>query len=101
VVAASASLHINLGSQRSFLDDLGVIDITLIDVEEGDASDSGLHSMLDDDLESLTGFDSLDFAEHDFKEGTDALHASADLQAQSDPLGHLHEELCKHNTKFD
>nr|GEU76690.1 putative reverse transcriptase domain-containing protein [Tanacetum cinerariifolium] len=55
-------------SQRSFLDDLGVIDITPIDVEEGDASDSDLHSMLYDDLESLTGFDSLDFAEHDFEE---------------------------------
>nr|GEU91856.1 retrovirus-related Pol polyprotein from transposon TNT 1-94 [Tanacetum cinerariifolium] len=54
VVVASASLHFNLGSQRSFLDDLGVIDITPIDVKEGDASESGLHSMLDDDLESLT-----------------------------------------------
>nr|GEW07865.1 retrovirus-related Pol polyprotein from transposon TNT 1-94 [Tanacetum cinerariifolium] len=79
-------------SQRSFLDDLGVIDVTPIDAEEGDASDSGLNSMLDDDLESLTSFDSLDFADHDFKEGTNAFHASANLQAQSNPLGHLHEE---------
>nr|GEU71238.1 hypothetical protein [Tanacetum cinerariifolium] len=61
-------LLLEQGSQRSFLDDLGVIDITPIDVEEGDATDSGLHSMLYDDLESLTGFDSLDFAEHDFEE---------------------------------
>nr|GEW56382.1 hypothetical protein [Tanacetum cinerariifolium] len=43
--------------------------------------------------DSMSAVQTRDFAEHDFKEGTDALHASADLQAQSDPLGHLHEEL--------
>ncbi|GJT08720.1 hypothetical protein Tco_0843182, partial [Tanacetum coccineum] len=61
-------------SQRSVSDDHDVIDITPKD-DEGDASDSGLCSMPDDDLASLT--------------------------AQSDPLGHLHKESCLLNKKVN
>ncbi|GJU58675.1 hypothetical protein Tco_1236441 [Tanacetum coccineum] len=69
---------------------------TISEVEEGDDSDSlsGLRSMPDDDLASMTGFETQDSADHISKEGTETLHASADKPAQSDPLGHLHEELC-------
>ncbi|GJU40842.1 retrovirus-related pol polyprotein from transposon TNT 1-94 [Tanacetum coccineum] len=71
------------------------------DAEEGDASNFDLRSMADDDLASLIGFETPK-ADHDSKEGTaETLHASADMQAQSDPLGHLHEELYKLNIKVD
>ncbi|GJT03946.1 hypothetical protein Tco_0838408 [Tanacetum coccineum] len=65
------------------------------DAEEGDAFDSlsGLRSMPDDDLASMTGFKTQDSADHVSEEGTETLHAFADKPAQSDPLGHLHEEL--------
>ncbi|GJT28629.1 hypothetical protein Tco_0908904 [Tanacetum coccineum] len=70
--------------------------------EEGDASDSGLWSMPDDDLASLTGFETPDSADDDSKEGTgETFYASADMPAQSDPLGPLHEELRILNTKID
>ncbi|GKB26898.1 retrovirus-related pol polyprotein from transposon TNT 1-94 [Tanacetum coccineum] len=65
-------------------------------------SDSGLRLMLDDDLASLTCFETLDSADDDSKEGTaKTLYASADMPAQSDPLGPLHEELRILNTKID
>ncbi|GJS62177.1 retrovirus-related pol polyprotein from transposon TNT 1-94 [Tanacetum coccineum] len=72
------------------------IDITPKDAEEGDAFDSlsSLRSMPDDDLASLTGFKTQDSTDHVFEEGTETLHAFADKPAQSDPLDHLHEELC-------
>ncbi|GKB49351.1 hypothetical protein Tco_0900104, partial [Tanacetum coccineum] len=76
---------------------------TISDTEEGDASESfsGLRSMLDDDLASMTGFETQDSANHVSKEGTETLHASADKPAQSDPLGHLHEELCLLHNKVN
>ncbi|GKC23710.1 hypothetical protein Tco_1025860 [Tanacetum coccineum] len=65
-------------------------------------SDSGLCSMPDDDIASLTGFKTPDSADDDSKEGTaKTFYASADMPAQSDPLGPLHEELCILNTKID
>ncbi|GJU95443.1 hypothetical protein Tco_1320199 [Tanacetum coccineum] len=98
----SGSLLIHQGSQRSISDDLDVIDITPKDDEERDASHSGLRSMPDDDLASLTGFETLDSADNDSQEGTaETLYASADKPAQSDPLGPLHEELRILNTKID
>ncbi|GKC41336.1 hypothetical protein Tco_1059058 [Tanacetum coccineum] len=85
---------------RSVSDDHDVIDITPKD-DEGDASDSRLRSMPDDDLASLTGFDSQDSFDHISDACTETLHASADKTAQSDPLGHLHEELCLLNNKVN
>ncbi|GJY16479.1 hypothetical protein Tco_0386901 [Tanacetum coccineum] len=78
------------------------IDITAKDVEEGDASESlsGLRFMLDDDLASMTGFETQGSVDHVSEEGTETLHASADKPAQSDPLGHLHEELCLIHNKL-
>ncbi|GJR18033.1 hypothetical protein Tco_0966560 [Tanacetum coccineum] len=65
-------------------------------------SDSRLHSMPDDDLVSLTGFKTPDSANNDSKEGTgETFYTSVDMPAQSDPLGHLHEELRIHNNKID
>ncbi|GKD56258.1 hypothetical protein Tco_1289645, partial [Tanacetum coccineum] len=98
----SSSLLIHQGSQRSTLNDLDVINITPKDDEEGDAFDSRLWSMRDDDLASLTGFQTPDSANDDSKEGTGkTFYASADMPAQSDPLGLLHEELRILNTKID
>ncbi|GJR95808.1 putative retrotransposon protein [Tanacetum coccineum] len=58
--------------------------------------------MLDDDLVSLTGFETFDSADDKSKEGTgETFYASADMPAQSDPLGHLHEELRILNNKID
>ncbi|GKB29655.1 hypothetical protein Tco_0869056, partial [Tanacetum coccineum] len=57
------------GSQRSTSDNYDVINITPKDDEEGDASDSGLLSMPDDDLASLIGFETLNSVDDDFKEG--------------------------------
>ncbi|GJV12695.1 hypothetical protein Tco_1354236 [Tanacetum coccineum] len=83
-------------------DDYDVIDITPKDDEEGDASDSGLRSMPDDDLASLIVFETSNSVDDDFKEGTaKTFHASADMPVQSDPLGPLHEELCILHTKID
>ncbi|GKB05854.1 hypothetical protein Tco_0834049, partial [Tanacetum coccineum] len=84
-------------------DDQDVIDITPKDAEEGDASESlsGLRSMPDDDLASMTGFETQDSADHVSEEGTETLHASTDKPAQSDPLGHLHAELGTFNIKID
>nr|GEY21072.1 hypothetical protein [Tanacetum cinerariifolium] len=68
---------------------------------DGD-SDSRLRSMLDDDLVSLTGFETPDSADDDSKEGNDeTFYAFDDMPAQSDPLGHLHEELSILNNKID
>ncbi|GJR16139.1 hypothetical protein Tco_0798791, partial [Tanacetum coccineum] len=80
---------------KSVTDD---IDITPKD-DEGDASNSGLRSMPDDDLTSLTGFETQDSSDHFSDAGTETLYASTDKPAQSDPLGHLHEELCLLNNK--
>nr|GEY26894.1 retrovirus-related Pol polyprotein from transposon TNT 1-94 [Tanacetum cinerariifolium] len=70
------------------------------DAKEGDAYDSlsGLRSMPDGDLAFMTGFETQDSVDHVSKEGTKTLHASADKPAQSNPLGHLHEELCDYYT---
>ncbi|GJW40432.1 hypothetical protein Tco_0066277 [Tanacetum coccineum] len=87
------SLLIHQGSQRSASDDHDVIDITPKD-DEGDASDSGLRSMPDDELAALTGFDSQDSTDHISDACTETLHASADKPTQSDPLAHLHKEMC-------
>ncbi|GJV13077.1 hypothetical protein Tco_1354618 [Tanacetum coccineum] len=73
------------------------INITPKDAKEGEASKSlsGLRSMPDDDLASVFGFETQDSADLDSQESTaETFHASADKPAQSDPLGHLHEELC-------
>ncbi|GKD28360.1 hypothetical protein Tco_1239138 [Tanacetum coccineum] len=77
-----------------------IIDITPKD-DEGDASDTGLHLMPDDDLASLTGFKTQDSSDHFSDAVTETLYASADKPAQSDPLGHLHEELCLLNNKVN
>ncbi|GJS72785.1 hypothetical protein Tco_0705626 [Tanacetum coccineum] len=64
--------------------------------------ESDLCFMLDDDLVSLTGFETFDSADDKSKEGTgETFYASADMPAQSDPLGHLHEELRILNNKID
>ncbi|GKA56847.1 hypothetical protein Tco_0755919 [Tanacetum coccineum] len=79
------------------------IDITPKDAEEGDAFESlsGLTSMPDDDLASMTGFETQDSADHVSEECTETLHAFADKPAQSDPLGHLYEELCLLHNKVN
>ncbi|GJY79388.1 retrovirus-related pol polyprotein from transposon TNT 1-94 [Tanacetum coccineum] len=65
-------------------------------------SDSGLCLMHDDDLASLTGFETPDSADDDSKEGiAETFYASTNMPAQPDPLGPLHEELCILNTKID
>ncbi|GJZ32641.1 retrovirus-related pol polyprotein from transposon TNT 1-94 [Tanacetum coccineum] len=65
-------------------------------------SDSGLCLMPDDDLASLTGFETLDSADDDSKEDTaETFYAFVDMPAQPDPIGPLHEELCILNTKID
>ncbi|GKD33749.1 hypothetical protein Tco_1249258 [Tanacetum coccineum] len=73
------------------------------DAEEGEASKSlsGLRYMPDDDLASISGFETQDSTDHVSEEGTKTLHAFADKPAQSDPLGHLHAELGTLNTKID
>ncbi|GKD20493.1 hypothetical protein Tco_1222196, partial [Tanacetum coccineum] len=80
-----------------------VIDITPKDIEERDAFESlsGLWSMPDDDLAAMISFEIQDSADHVFEEGTKTLHASADKPAQSDPLVHLHKELCLLNNKVE
>ncbi|GJR09135.1 hypothetical protein Tco_0791787 [Tanacetum coccineum] len=50
--------------------------------DDSDETDSGLQSMPDDDLASLSGFEAED-------------------SDDEDPLGHLHEELRTLNTKVD
>nr|GEY41935.1 hypothetical protein [Tanacetum cinerariifolium] len=67
---------------------------------DGD-SESGLRSMPDDDLVSLTGFETPDSADNYSKEGTgETFNAFTDIPAQSEPLGHLHEEMCILNKKI-
>ncbi|GJU47050.1 hypothetical protein Tco_1204316 [Tanacetum coccineum] len=64
--------------------------------------ESPLYFMPDDDLVSLAGFETPDSADNDSQEGTaETFNAFADMPAQSDPLGHLHEELRTLNTKVD
>nr|GFA28045.1 hypothetical protein [Tanacetum cinerariifolium] len=68
---------------------------------DGD-SDSRLRSMLDDDLVSLTGFETPDSTDDDSKEGIgETFYASTDMPTQSGPIGHLHEELHTLNIKVD
>ncbi|GJX69714.1 hypothetical protein Tco_0305441 [Tanacetum coccineum] len=95
----SGSLFIHQSSSY----DQDVIGITPKDAKEGDAFESlsGLRSMHDDDLASMSGFETQDSADHVSKEGTKTLHAFADKPAQSDPFGHLHAELGTLNTKID
>ncbi|GJR52694.1 hypothetical protein Tco_1403215 [Tanacetum coccineum] len=70
--------------------------------DDASDSDSGLRSMPDDDLVSLTGFETLEAANNDSQTGiADNFNASVDMPAQLDPLGHLHEELRTLNTKVD
>ena len=57
------------------------------DGNRSSASDSGLRSMPDDDLVSLTGF-SDQFSEEDSDK---TLHASADMPTHSDSLSHSHD----------
>ncbi|GKA88363.1 retrovirus-related pol polyprotein from transposon TNT 1-94 [Tanacetum coccineum] len=72
---------------------LGAEPYNQTNLKDGD-SDSGLRSMPDDDLVSLTGFESPDSADDDSKEGTgETFYASVDMPAQSDPFGHLHEQM--------
>ncbi|GJT88115.1 hypothetical protein Tco_1069832 [Tanacetum coccineum] len=72
---------------------LGAEPYNQTNLKDGDY-DSRLRSMPDDDLVSLTGFESPDSADDDSKEGTgETFYASADMPAQSDPFGHLHEQM--------
>ncbi|GJU47658.1 hypothetical protein Tco_1204924 [Tanacetum coccineum] len=65
-------------------------------------SGSGLFSMPNDDPVTLTGFETSETAANDSQEGTaETFNDSADMPAQSDPLGHLHEELRILNTRAD
>ncbi|GJR56576.1 putative reverse transcriptase domain-containing protein [Tanacetum coccineum] len=74
-----------------------------------DEIDSGLQSMLEDNLVSLAGFETPDSAKaiadkffETLAGGADeTLNASADMPAQSDPVGHLQEEMRILNTKVD
>ncbi|GJV72146.1 putative reverse transcriptase domain-containing protein [Tanacetum coccineum] len=93
----------NVGFVAMKEEDLDVIDITPKDAEEGDTFESlsGLRSMPDDDLASMTDFETQDSADHVSEEGIETLHASADKTAQSDPLGHLHEEPCLLHNKVN
>ncbi|GKA19460.1 hypothetical protein Tco_0699375 [Tanacetum coccineum] len=95
-------------AQEKPKNDINVIDITPKYDEEGDASDSDLHSMPSDNLASLTGFETPDLddeasisvtKEHSADnlkatlDGDVALpNASAGVSALSDPLGHLQRE---------
>ncbi|GJW54470.1 hypothetical protein Tco_0098555 [Tanacetum coccineum] len=102
--AAIISNSLFIHQSSSYDQDQNVIDITPKDAEEGEASESlsGLRSMPNDDLASLPGFEIQDSNDHDSQEGTaKTFHASADKPAQSDPLGHLQEELNLLNNKID
>ncbi|GJY02028.1 reverse transcriptase domain-containing protein [Tanacetum coccineum] len=80
---------------------LGVEPYNQTKSRDGD-SDSRLHSMPDYDLVFMTGFETPNPADDDSKEGTgETFYAFADMTAQSDPLGHLYEELCILNNKID
>nr|GEX66745.1 hypothetical protein [Tanacetum cinerariifolium] len=98
----SSSLFIH---QSSLYDhDQNVINISPKDTKDGEAYESlsGLRSMHDDDLASLFGFKIQDYIDHDSYEGTaKTFHAFADKPAQSDPFGHLQEELNFLNNKVD
>ncbi|GJT28708.1 hypothetical protein Tco_0908983 [Tanacetum coccineum] len=64
--------------------------------------DTELRSMPDDDPISLPGFETPNSADNDSREGTvETFNASTNMPAQSNPLGHIHEELCTLNTKVD
>ncbi|GJX36478.1 hypothetical protein Tco_0248035 [Tanacetum coccineum] len=65
-------------------------------------SNFGLRSMPDDDLVSLTGFETPDSDDNDSQEGTaKTFNASTDMPAQSDLFDHLLEELRTLSTKVD
>ncbi|GKC10132.1 hypothetical protein Tco_1001742 [Tanacetum coccineum] len=65
-------------------------------------SDFGLRSMPDDDLVSLTGFETPESNDNDSQEGTaETFNASTDMPAQSDLFDHLLEELRTLSTKVD
>nr|GEY70133.1 hypothetical protein [Tanacetum cinerariifolium] len=56
--------------------------------------------MPDDDLVSLTGFETPESADNDSQEGiAETFNAFVDMSAQSDPLSHVLGELCTLNTK--
>ncbi|GJR91740.1 hypothetical protein Tco_0215751 [Tanacetum coccineum] len=63
-------------------------------------SASRLQSMPDNDLPSLSGFETANSQDED-SQSDDTLHASVDVPAKSDPLGYLQEELCTLSTKVD
>nr|GFD19958.1 hypothetical protein [Tanacetum cinerariifolium] len=79
--------------------------------DDSNETDYELQSMPKDDLVSLSGFEATNFDDDGSqsnhqdnlsKEGTaETLNASADMPAQSDPLGHLQKELRTLNTKVD
>nr|GEV31791.1 copia protein [Tanacetum cinerariifolium] len=83
---------VNIGS--------GTIDMIMDDF------DFGLHSMPDDDLALLTGFETPNSANKEFQSDhqdmADNFHAtSAGVSALLDPLGHLQEKLHIFNNKVD
>nr|GEV53648.1 hypothetical protein [Tanacetum cinerariifolium] len=65
------------------------------------ASELAKESMPDDNLAFISGFETQDSADHLSEEGTNTLLAFADKPTQSDPLGHLQEELNLLNNKVD
>ncbi|GJV48728.1 hypothetical protein Tco_1438940 [Tanacetum coccineum] len=99
------SLQLNRGQTKTLIStsasDMLKLNITPKDAEEGDASDSGLRFMPDDDLASLTGFETSDSDENDSEGTATNFNASADMLAQSDPLGYFHEELSTLKSKID
>ncbi|GJW58121.1 hypothetical protein Tco_0104852 [Tanacetum coccineum] len=102
--AATISGLLFIHQSSSYDQDQNVINITPKDAKEGEAFESlsGLRSMPDDDLASLSGFEIQNSTDHDSQEvTTKTVHAFADKPAQSDPLGHLHEELNFLNNKVD
>ncbi|GKG42563.1 hypothetical protein Tco_0476861, partial [Tanacetum coccineum] len=104
VVSGSLLIHqgsqlIHQGSQRSTSDDLDVIDITPKDDEKGlpMTLDYGLCLMMTWPL-----CQALRLLDNDSQEGiAKTFYASVDNPAQSDPLGHLHEELRTLTTKVN
>ncbi|GJV49875.1 hypothetical protein Tco_1440087 [Tanacetum coccineum] len=78
-------------------------------IDNSDKTGSGLQFMLEDDLASLSGFETPKFdeaiADNILETSTDGadstFNASTDMPAQSDLLGHLQEELRIIHTKVD
>nr|GEV63063.1 retrovirus-related Pol polyprotein from transposon TNT 1-94 [Tanacetum cinerariifolium] len=88
----------------SYDQDQNVINITPKDAKKIEVSESlsSLRFMPDDDLTSLSGFEIQDSTDYDSYEGTTkTFHAFTDKPTQSDPFGHLQEELNLLNNKVD